>query len=158
MRRSTDTRTGISVVKTKERIDTFNIVGDRIHTIEWCYLQHRVLVHRWYGIVFEEEIKEVLAGHFTDAFLESKCTKILADLSNWTVSWDGVNEWLRDECMPRLYKGGLKRLAVIVPSESAGVVHDANRFAVERFATENPNIDPTFPTEQEALEWLKSAD
>ncbi|XXX74462.1 hypothetical protein WMF30_43125 [Sorangium sp. So ce134] len=142
-------------MKTALAIDTFNILGNRIHTIESTYCGQDILTHRWFGEVFDEEIKEVLGGHFVDAFVESKCTKILADLSQWSTSWDGVNDFLRDDLMPRLFAAGLRHLAVFVKRyESAD--DDANRFALERFANEIDNVNGSFFSEQAAVEWLRA--
>ena len=154
LRKSTDTRTGISVVRIGDRIDTCNVLGERVHTIEYAHVADKILTHRWFGTVFDEEIKEILAGHFVDAFLSSGCTKVLADLSGTITSWDGVNDWLRDELMPRLYKGGMTHLALITAPASGEAA--SNQFAAERFAEENPNISPTFPSEAQALAWLKA--
>lgn len=154
LKKSTDTRTGISVFKTGNRIDTFNILGDRVHTIEHDHAADKILTHRWFGTIFDEEIKEVLGGHFAEAFLASGCTKLLADLSGTVTSWDGVNDWLRDDLMPRLYRGGLTHLALIMAPTSGET--ESNQFAAERFAQENPNISPTFSSEAQALAWLKA--
>lgn len=155
IKKSTETRTGISVVKTAGAIDTFNVLGSRIHTIESIYYKQGILTHRWFGEVFDEEIKEILGGHFVDAFIESKCTKILADLSQWSASWDGVNDELRDHIMPRLAAAGMRHLAVFVKRDKAAE-DDANRFALERFETEVENVNASFFSEQEALEWLRA--
>lgn len=155
IKQSTETRTGISVVKSAGAIDTFNILGRRIHTIESTYCRQRILTHRWYGEVFDEEIKEILGFHFVDAFIESKCDKILADLSQWAASWDGVNDYLRDDVMPRLFAAGLRHLAVFVKRDESAE-DDANRFALERFETQIDNVKASFSSEQEALRWLGS--
>src|SRR5262249_12904063 len=150
MKESTSTRTGISVVKIDGCIETFNVLGKKIHSIESLYCKDGILTHRWFGEVFDEEIKEILGGHFVDAFVESRCSKILADLSQWSVSWDGVNDWLRDELMPRLEGAGLRRLAVFVKGDPAAEM-DANRLALERFENENQHINASFFSEQRAL-------
>ncbi|WP_437740901.1 hypothetical protein WME73_36005 [Sorangium sp. So ce302] len=155
IKQSTETRTGISVVKTAGAIDTFNILGRRIHTIESAYRDQRILIHRWFGEVFDEEIKEILGGHFVEAFVESKCTKLLADLSQWAASWDGVNDYLRDDVMPRLFAAGLRHLAVFVKRDES-MEDDANRFALERFANEIDNVNASFSSEQDAMEWLRT--
>ncbi|KYF50731.1 hypothetical protein [Sorangium sp. So ce854] len=155
IRRSTETRTGISVVKTAGAIETFNVLGNRIHMIDSVHCKHDVLTHRWFGEVFDEEIKEVLGGHFVDAFIESKCTKILADLSQWSTSWDGVNDFLRDDVMPRLAAAGMRHLAVFVKRDMPPE-DDANRFALERFENAIENVNASFFSEHEALEWLKT--
>lgn len=154
LRKSTDTRTGISVVKSDGGIDTFNVLGERVHTIDYAHAGAKILTHRWFGTVFDEEIKEILAGHFIEAFLASGCTKVIADLSKTVTSWDGVNDWLRDEFMPRFYQGGLTHLALITAPASGEA--ESNQFAAERFAEENPNISPTFSSEAQALAWLKA--
>lgn len=154
LKKSTDTRTGISVVKTDDRIDTFNVLGERVHTIEHTHAGDKIFTHRWFGTVFDEEIKEILDGHMADAFLASGCTKVLADLSGTVTSWDGVNDWLRDEFMPRLYRGGMTHLALV--TAPAGGEAESNQFAAERFAIENPNISPTFSSEAQALAWLRA--
>ncbi|WP_148314280.1 hypothetical protein [Sorangium cellulosum] len=155
LRQSTETRTGISVVKTAGAIDTFNILGSRIHTIESTYCADGILTHRWFGEVFDEEIKEILGVHFVDAFIESKCTKLLADLSQWAASWDGVNDFLRDDVMPRLFAAGLRHLAVFVKRDESTEDH-ANRFALERFANEIDNVNASFFSEKAAVEWLRA--
>jgi len=157
MKESTETRTGISVVKTEGCIETFNVLGSKIHSVESLYYEYGILTHRWFGEVFDEEIKEILGGHFVDAFVESRCSKILADLSRWSVSWDGVNDWLRDDLMPRLEEAGLRRLAVFVKGDLT-TENDASRLALERFENENQNIDASFFSEQKALEWLRAND
>jgi hypothetical protein len=153
LKRSTETRTGISVTRVGANVESYNILGKKIHVIDAAHDSHGILTHRWFSEVFDEEIKEVLGGHFVDEFITRKSTLILADLSQWAVSWDGVNEWLRDDLMPRLYAAGLRHLAVIVaPVEEA----ESNRFAAERFSNENPGINSSFTSEAAAVAWLKA--
>lgn len=152
LKRSTDTHTGISVVRNGTAVETYNILGKKIHVIDTVHAKHGILTHRWFSEVFDAEIKEILGGHFVDEFVASKCTRILADLSQWSVSWDGTNDWLRDELMPRLYEAGLRHLAVVVaPSEES----ESNRFAAERFSSDNPGVNAPFTSEAEAIAWLK---
>jgi hypothetical protein len=152
LKKSTDTRTGISVVRNGTTVETYNILGNKIHVIDSSRAEDGILIHRWFSEVFDDEIKEVLGGHFVDEFIASKCTRLLADLSQWAVSWDGVNDWLRDDLMPRLYDAGLRHLAVFVaPTEES----ESNRFAAERFSTENPGVDSSFFSEEAAVAWLK---
>ena len=155
IRKSTDTETGISVVKSDGLIETFNVVGTKIHTVESTYSQYGILTYRWFGDTFDVEIKEILGGHALDAFVESKSSKLLIDASQWTTSWDGVNDWVRDHLMPRLQDVGLRRLAVFVNSEP---VEDANKFAVERFESQHQNVNGSFRSEQSAVAWLKAHD
>lgn len=153
LKRSTDTNTGISVVRNGQFVETYNILGKKIHVVDATHVAQGILTHRWFSEVFDEEIKEILGGHFADEFIASKCTLILADLSQWAVSWDGVNDWLRDDLMPRLYRAGLRHLAVMVaPVEEA----ESNRFAAERFSTDNPGIKSSFVSEAAAVAWLKA--
>lgn len=152
LRRSTETRTGITVIRKGSLVESYNILGNRVHVVDHCYVPQGVLTHRWVSEAFDEEIKEILGGHFVDEFVAAKCSLLLADLSQWAASWDGVNDWLRDELMPRLYAAGLRHLAVVVaPSEEAA----SNRFAAERFEAENPGINSSFVSEQAAVAWLK---
>lgn len=152
LKRSTDTRTGIMVVRTGNSVETYNILGKKVHVIDATYYPRKILTHRWFSEVFDEEIKEILGGHFVDEFVASRCTRILADLSQWQVSWDGINDWLRDDLMPRLYAAGLRHLAVMVaPTEES----ESNRFAAERFQNENPGINSNFTSEAAAVTWLE---
>lgn len=153
LKKTTETRTGVSVVRNGIFVESYNILGKKIHVIDAVHVADGILTHRWYSEVFDEEIKEILGGHFVDEFIASKCTLLLADLSQWAVSWDGVNDWLRDDLMPRLYRAGLRHLAVMVaPSEDS----ESNRFAAERFSIENPGINSSFTSEAAAVAWLKS--
>ncbi len=155
IKKSTESLTGISVVKTEGNIETFNVLGRKIHAIESVYFKEGIFTHRWFGDVFDEEIREVLGGHFVDAFIASKCSKMLGDLSQWTSSWDGVNDFLREDVMPRLFAAGLKHGAVFVKGD-ASAEEDANRFALERFENNIQNVNASFFSEQQALAWLRA--
>ncbi|NVB42283.1 hypothetical protein G6O69_30950 [Pseudenhygromyxa sp. WMMC2535] len=139
-------------MRTGDLVETYNIMGKKIHVVDASRAGEGIMIHRWFAEVFDDEIKEVLGGHFADEFIARGCALLLADLSEWEVSWDGVNDWLRDDLMPRLYAAGLRHLAVVVaPTE----VTESNRFAAERFSTENPGVDSSFYSEEAAVEWLK---
>lgn len=151
IRKSTETRTGISVVRVGDALETYNILGERLHAIEYTYASLGIFTHRWFVSAFDEEAKEIMAGHFVDAFLASKCTKILADVSSLTVSWDGMNDWMRDELMPRLYAGGLRSVAVFIATDPS----ESNRYAAERFQEDNRGVNTAFTSEAAAVAWLK---
>lgn len=152
LRRSTETRTGISVVRNSDLVETFNILGKRIHVIDPVHRDDGILTHRWLHEAFDEEIMEVLGGHFVDEFARHHCSRLLADLTPVTISWDGVNDWLRDDLMPRLYAIGLRHLATVVATRDES---DSTRFAAERFS-ENPGVNAPFTSEAAAIAWLKA--
>jgi len=152
LKRSTDTKTGISVVRKGSTVETYNILNEKIHVIDSSRTQDGILIHRWFSSVSDDEIKEILGGHFVDEFIAHGCSLLLADLSHWVVSWDGINDWLRDDLMPRMYDVGLRHLAVFAaPTQEA----DSNRFAAERFSAENPGVNSSFVSEESAVAWLK---
>jgi hypothetical protein len=152
IRRATDTTTGISVVRNGDLVESFNILGRRIHVIDPVHVADGILTHRWLSEAFDGEIMEVLGGHFVDEFAAHGCSRLLADLSTVTFSWDGVNDWLRDDLMPRLYAAGLRHLAVVIATTDDS---ESSRFAAERFS-DNPGVNAPFVSEAAALAWLKA--
>jgi hypothetical protein len=152
LKRSTDTKTGISVVRNGPLVETFNILGKKVHVIDPSRVGEGILINRWLSEVFDEEIMEILAGPFYDEFAAHGCSRLLADMSAVTASWDGVNDWLRDDLMPRLYTIGLRHLATVVATSDES---DSTRFAAERFS-ENPGVNAPFTSEAAAIAWLKA--
>lgn len=159
LKSSTETRTGIRVVEDGDVVETFNILGERIHRIEKPGRIPGIYVARWYGMPLDEEMKEIIGGHFYEIFLECGGPLSLVDMRDCKASWDGINEWQRDEVMPRAYQAGLRRVAMIVPREAAPgeeQVPENHQFAIERFAEGDAHIGGFF-SEEEALAWLREA-
>ncbi len=159
LKRSTETRTGISVVQDGDVVETFNVLGERIHRIEKPGYIPGIFVARWYGTPLNEEMKEIIGGHFFTIFLECGGPLCLIDIRDCKASWDGINDWQRDEIMPKAYEAGLKRVATLLPREAAPgeeQVVENHEFAASRFAEDDAHIGAFF-SEQEALDWLRRA-
>ncbi|MDC0676282.1 MULTISPECIES: hypothetical protein [Sorangium] len=159
LKRPIETRTGIRVVHDGDVVETFNVVGERIHRIEKPGRIPGVFVARWYGTPLDEEMKEIIGGHFYDVFLECGGPLCLIDIRDCKSSWDGINDWQRDEIMPKAYAAGLKRVATLLPREAAPgaeQVVENHEFAASRFAEDDAHIAAFF-SEEEALAWLRRA-
>lgn len=156
---ATETRTGIRVVQDGDVVETFNILGERIHRIEKPGRIPGIFVARWYGTPLNEEMKEIIGGHFYDVFLECGGPLCLIDIRDCKASWDGINEWQRDEIMPKAYAAGLQRVATLLPAEAAPgeeEVVEHHEFAASRFAEDDAHIAAFF-SEEAAVAWLRRA-
>lgn len=150
---SAESPTGIRVVDTGERIETCNVLGDLLHTVEFSLRGEGILIARWRGDALEAEIKEIVGDHFLPTFIASGCTRALLDTRELMTVWDGVNDWQREVIMPQAYRAGLQRTAVLIPGSEADLA-DLHQYASERFAEEDPRI-AAFTSEEAALAWLR---
>ncbi len=150
---SVETRTGIRIVDTGDRLETYNVLGDLLHVVEFSRRDEGILIARWRGSALEAEIREIVGGHFLTTFIESGCPRVLLDTRAWHTSWDGVNDWQREVIMPQAYGAGLQRVAVLLPGSEADLA-DMHEHAAERFGEEDPRI-ASFTSEDAALAWLR---
>jgi hypothetical protein len=148
----TVTHTGITIQQKEKNIESYNSKGQLIHIIEHGETSNKIAIHRWFGSVTNEEIKEIFDGHFY-AFLErEKIKKILVDTSKMSNLFDGVNDWLAQYYIPKLLKTGVKYNAFLLSEEF--YLHLATDDLDE--GIETPFVTHMFGSEDKALQWLKS--
>jgi hypothetical protein len=121
------------------------------HFIDLNYKKDGIFFHGWVDYRTNEQIKEVLDGHFIDMFRTSGCKKMLIENTKMTGSFSGINDWLGEYFMPKMIKMGLTANAVVLPSDifSQLAVEDWDE-KVRGFVTRN------FGNLNEGLNWLKS--
>jgi hypothetical protein len=159
LKHATETRTGIRIEQDGDRVETFNILGERIHVIDRLRPDDGIFIVRWSGVHLDEEVKEIVAGHYFEGFCASGCTRLFVDASQSRASWTGVNDWQREEILPRLIAAGLQRCALLLPGPDAMLdpdVAEAHETAGEQLA-EGFEVIAVFSSEQKALAWLRSA-
>lgn len=145
------THTSISIQQKDNRIESYNTKGQLIHVIENKELPSKIAIHRWFGSVTNEEIKEIMDGHFYTFLEQNKSNKILVDTSKMNSFFDGVNQWLAEYYIPKLLKIGTKHNAYLLSEEFyAYLAADLDEPIESNFVTH------MFGSEESALRWLKS--
>jgi hypothetical protein len=142
---------GFRVVEDGNLIKSLNRQGKMFHFIDLNYKKDGIFFHGWVDYRTNEQIKEVLDGHFIDMFRTSGCKKMLIENTKMTGSFSGINDWLGEYFMPKMIKMGLTANAVVLPSDifSQLAVEDWDE-KVRGFVTRN------FGNLNEGLNWLKS--
>jgi hypothetical protein len=146
------TNTGITVQQKGNTIESYNNKGQLIHTIDGKATADKVAIHRWFGSVTNEEMKEIFDGHFYGFLQREKVSKILVDTQKMNGFFDGVNNWLAEYYIPKLLKIGVKYNAFLLPEEF--YLHLATDDMDE--AIETAFVTHMFGSEDKALKWLKS--
>ncbi|NBC81771.1 MAG: hypothetical protein GVY19_00160 [Bacteroidetes bacterium] len=146
------TKTEFKVVQTGDKIHSINKSGKPFHFIDLSYLKDNILFHGWLGYRTNEQIQEVLDGHFIELYEKHKCKNMLINNQEMTGTFAGINDWLGTYFMPKMINMGLKNNAVVLPSNVFAqlAVEDWDE-KVGGFTSRNfGNLD-------EAINWLKSA-
>jgi hypothetical protein len=142
---------GFRVIEDGNLIKSVNRQGKTFHFIDLDYKKNGIFLHGWIDYRTNDQIKDVLDGHFIDMFRTSGCKKMLIDNRKMTGSFTGVNDWLGEYFMPKMLKMGLTANAVVLPGDifSKLAVEDWDE-KISGFVSRN------FGDLNEALNWLKS--
>lgn len=148
----TQTKSSFKVIQEGEIIKSVNKLGEPFHFIDTSYLRQSTIFHGWLGFRTNEQIQEVLDGHFIELFQKHRCKNMLIENSKMTGSFSGINDWLGNYFMPKMIGMGLTNNAVVLPSNIFAqlAVEDWDQ-KVGGFTTRN------FGDLNEALNWLKSS-
>ena len=146
----TETTSKFRVIQEGHKILSLHRSGEVFHFIDQNYLNRGILFHGWVGYRKNEQIIEVLEGHFWDTFMKFPCKKMLIENSKMTGSFSGINEWLSNTFMPRMIENGLTHNAVVFPANIFA------QLAVEDWDQKVGGFhNRSFKSESEALTWLK---
>ena len=148
----TQTQTGFKVVQNGDLIQSINKMGQVFHQIDTKYLKEGILFHGWIGYRTNDQIKEVLDGHFMELYNKHKCKKMLIENSKMTGTFASINDWLTNVFMPKMIRMGLSFNAVVFPENIFA------QMAVEDWDQKVGGFhNKSFGTVNEALSWLRSA-
>lgn len=146
------TKTGLAIQYKSNSIETYNKVGKLIHIIDMKEASDKIVIHRWFGVASDEEVKEIFDGHLFEYIRSGGHTKLVADTSKMDGFFDGVNAWLAEYYIPKLLKAGVKHNAFLVSEEFFSYLTDEGyEGAVESLFTTQ-----MFGKEEKAIDWLKS--
>lgn len=145
------TKEDFKVVQKDQTIESINKLNQVFHFIDLKYLSSDILFHGWIGYRTNDQIKEVLDGHFSTLHKQHKCSKMLIENTNMSGTFSGINEWLANDFMPKMIRNGLKYNAVVLPQNVFAqlAVQDWDK-KVGGFTTRN------FGSVKDAVSWLKT--
>lgn len=104
----------------------------------------------WRGEVTVEDVKQG-AEKVLEQVQAHGCINLLNDNRDLTGSWDGANEWIEKDWMPRVVGAGLQKFAHMVSADIFAAM------SVEEMATRVSGFEMRiFEDEQEARAWLQS--
>ncbi len=131
---------------------------DTGQVIYWLrfYPERELLIHKWIGFQFDEGWISV--WKYTLDFCEKRDIlrfKSIADTSALEGSFDGINDFIMQEVLPRVIASGFKYSAYVLPQEFYAML--ATQFYQEE-AKEMPFITRYFDNLAEAEKWLMSID
>lgn len=146
-----ETETGFKVVQNGNKIESVNKMGKVFHSIDISYASKGVFYHGWIGYRSNEQIKEVLEGHFMDLFLKHRCRKMLINNKEMTGTFSAINDWLVSEFMPKMLQKGLTHNAVVLPGNLFA------QLAVEDWDQKIGTFhNRNFKSNEEAIKWLEA--
>lgn len=140
------------VVQKDQVIESINNLNQTFHFMDLAYVKDGILFHGWTGYRTNDQIKEVLDGHFMDYYTKHRCKGMLIENTKMSGSFTEINDWLATYFMPKMIKLGLKNCAVVLPQNIFAqlAVEDWDK-KVEGFQTRN------FGSVNDALAWLRTA-
>ena len=142
---------GFKVVEDGNLIKSINRQGKMFHFIDLNYKKDGIFFHGWVDYRTNDQIKEVLDGHFIELFKTSGCKKSLIENSKMTGSFSGINDWLGEYFMPKMIGMGLTSNAVVLPADIF------SQLAVEDWDEKTTGfVNRNFGDLNEAVNWLKS--
>jgi hypothetical protein len=140
---------GYKVIRRQSIIETLNNLNQVIHFIDLSYTQADIFYHGWVGYRTNDQMKDILTGHFKDIFKEHPTINMLTDCSKMKGSFMDLNNWYVKNFIPELTTLGLKNNANIFPTETSAQI------AVKDWNDKVQGINNmTFFSLNEALSWL----
>jgi hypothetical protein len=145
------TKTEFKVEKKGEVYQSINKMGQVFHFLDLNYLKEGIFYHGWIGYRTNEQIKEVLDGHFMELYRKQKCTKMMIENSKMTGTFAALNDWLNTYFMPKMINQGLTHNAVVFPENVFA------QLSVEDWDQKVGGFhNKSFKSISEALSWLRS--
>jgi hypothetical protein len=140
---------GFKVIKRQYYIETMNHLNQLIHYIDLSYTKADILYHGWVGYRTNDQMKEILTGHFRDIFDDYRCKNMLTDYTKSKGNFKYINDWYTQKLMPEFISLGLKNNANIFPAENYA------QLAVKDWNNKVKGIkNMTFDSLSDALTWL----
>lgn len=140
------------VVRRGNIVESINKLNQVFHFIDLSYASQGIIFHGWVGYRTNDQIKDVLDGHFMKFYEQYKCKGMVIENSKMSGTFSEINDWLAGYFMPKMILLGLKNCAVVLPQNIFAqlAVEDWDK-KVGGFVTRN------FGTVNDALNWLKTA-
>ena len=140
---------GFKVVKKSSSIETISHLNHVIHFIDLTYINVGIFYHGWVDSRTNDQMKEILTGHFYEIYKKYRCANMLMDCTKMKGSFSGINQWYATVFMPEISRKGLKNHALVNPVEQFAQlsVKDWTRKVI---GINNQNFD----TLSDALNWL----
>jgi hypothetical protein len=140
------------IVQKGQIVESVTKLNQPFHFIDLSYAKQGVFFHGWIGYRTNDQIKQVLDGHFMDLYKQYKCKGMLIENSKMSGSFTDVNDWLASYFMPKMIGLGLQHNAVVLPQNIfAQLATEDWDKKVEGFVSRN------FGSVNDALNWLKIA-
>lgn len=147
----TQTKTQFKIVKEGQIYRSINKADEVFHFLDLNYLNEGIFYHGWLGYRTNDQIKEVLDGHFIEIYMKHKCKKMLIENSKMTGTFAAINDWLNTYFMPKMINEGLSSTAVVFPQNVFA------HMAVEGWDQKVGGFhNKSFKSIPEALTWLRS--
>lgn len=86
--------------------------------------------------------------------IENHASKWLGDQRNAFTMGKELQDWLENDWFPRAVKGGLKKMAVVIPDNI--IQQNVIKRATDKGTSTGPIESKTFSGYKEAVEWLNS--
>ena len=140
------------VVQKDQMIESINKLNQTFHFLDLSYAKQGIFFHGWLGYRTNDQIKQVLDGHFFNFYKQYKCRGMLIENSKMSGSFAELNDWLAGYFMPKMIALGLKNNAVVLPKNVfAQLAVEEWDKKVGGFASRN------FDNVADAINWLKTA-
>ncbi len=144
------TPSGFRVIQNNHLVQSINKGNRLFHQLDLSYIGEDIFYHGWIGYRSDEQIIEVLTGHFLELFAKHRCKKMLIDNRQMTGSFAALNSWLSETYMPQLISLGLEYNAVVYPDNVF------SQLAVEDWDQKVVGFENrSFPSLDQALIWLR---
>ncbi len=145
-------RCGLRLLKNNQSIDIYNAFGERVVELNFSYIGHGIFCDTWYGILSEDEYKEIMSGVYLHYFKMNLCRKKLCNTKELRIGMSrDTSEWFVNVLLPQLLQAGLKYNAIVAPAEV-----NARRSMQFFEDTMEKDLSLVFPTFDIALLWLMS--
>lgn len=149
IREKVQTLDGFKVIRKQNFIETYNNLNQQMHFIDLSFAKVGIFYNGWVGFRTNNQMKEILEGHFYEFYDDFRCPSLLTDCSKMKGSFTEIVEWLTNEFMPMMGEMGLKNHSLVLPFDSFA------QLSINEWAKRSKVIKTkTFPTLSEAINWL----
>lgn len=139
------------VVQKGMMVESINKLNQTFHFLDLSYTKQNIFFHGWIGYRTNDQIKQVLDGHFMNLYKQYKCKNMIIENSRMSGSFNEINDWLATYFMPKMIEIGLKNNAVVLPQNIfAQLAVEEWDKKVGGFTTRN------FGSVNDALNWLRT--